>query len=1064
MFLKRLHENDKERYLTEGHNHSAYPGLEQGLYSIVFHYDAAKTAFIYEAYTSEKGYPPYLAFEIDATGQVNSYPENAYRFSEAPLIAYLYEREAKMSSSQLEAIYKDYLPQISPLLSLSDYQISQRKKTREDFLTTIDYIAKEKETLEGVTPTGEAEHYSFALSFQSYASVYGESEKEVFVHLILTSPEGEAFPIKDLYSLLSAYGNEGTLILKKNKAKINLKLTPSLFEEKAQSLLSFLSPLAGIQERNPYGHDKDELSLTGDQFIRLCRIYVGETILFNGSSYRLVKIEKEAGLFLLADGTIAFYPPLQMALAKDFSSNEGLLRFAEKEQEADLYRFPNTSIGALYSFFLEHGEKSYDSVKDLLTSKLVPLMGASLVENAKPASKEKEESLLRILYQIDIDDNGALLFESHYQVKGQDEKRESLGNNLYYASLLSGFDNALEELHLPSEGKITDEDAVIQFLKADLTKLKKVASVFLSERLSKLSLTTLEKPNLSLSFHLDYLSLRASCPSYTEEEVAAILSFYRKKKKFILLKDKAILLDDPSLSALAELADEAHLSGKDLVADKLPLYEGLKIIAKEGESLSLTYDDYLKKAFDDIKNFATYPLELAPELLKAMRPYQLDAAKWMAVLAHYRLSGILADDMGMGKTLESIAFLSTIREKAPILIVSPKSVLYNWEAELNLWLPTKKKTVLSGDKGSREGYIRGLKKDNDVYIISYDSLRNDLPLYEGKHFSLVILDEGQYIKNAMAEKSKAVKSIDASSRFALTGTPIENSYNDLWSIFDFLMPGYLGSYESFQKEYIKEDHSPRLRKLVAPFLLRRKKEDFLKDLPKKSVSVITLDMDDEERKLYDATLLEAKHLLEQGEKGVPIFALLTKLREICVDSSSFFEKMPPVSAKLGYVLDALKEAVEEGHKILLFSSFTKVLDHLRYLLDEEQIPSYSITGDTPASLRLKIADSFNHQDQVRILLVSLKAGGTGLNLFGADTVYHLDPWWNLASEEQATDRAYRIGQKRPVSVYKLVCHDSIEEKVLLLQEKKKSLYRSVIQEGDEGIKKLSLEELMSLLS
>jgi SNF2 family DNA or RNA helicase len=183
-----------------------------------------------------------------------------------------------------------------------------------------------------------------------------------------------------------------------------------------------------------------------------------------------------------------------------------------------------------------------------------------------------------------------------------------------------------------------------------------------------------------------------------------------------------------------------------------------------------------------------------------------------------------------------------------------------------------------------------------------------------------------------------------------------------------------------------------------------------------------------------------------------------------VDSSSFFEKMPPVSAKLGYVLDALKEAVEESHKILLFSSFTKVLDHVRYLLDEEQIPSYSITGDAPASLRLKIADSFNHQDQVRILLVSLKAGGTGLNLFGADTVYHLDPWWNLASEEQATDRAYRIGQKRPVSVYKLVCHDSIEEKVLLLQEKKKSLYRSVIQEGDEGIKKLSLEELMSLLS
>jgi SNF2 family DNA or RNA helicase len=1064
MFLKRLHQNDKERYLAEGHNHSAYPGLVQGLYSIVFHYDSAKTALIYEAYTSAKGFPPYLAFEIDATGAINSFPENAYRFSEAPLIAFLYEKEAGMTPKELEGIYKEYLQQIAPLMPLSEYQIAQRKRTRDDFLETIDFIAKEKESREGLTPLEASAHYDFALSFQSYASVYGESEREVFVHLILSSPEGEAFPIKDLYSLLSAYGNEGTLILKKGKSKISLKLVPSLFSEKAQSLLNFLSPLAGIQGRNPYGHDKDELSLTGEQFIRLCHLYAQELISYNGTSYRIKRIEKEAGLFLLNDGSISFYPPLENALGKGFASSEGLLRFDERNQEVDLYSFPNGSIGALYSFFLAHGEKSYDSVKDLLVGKLVPLMGASLVESAKPAPNEKQENLLAILYQIDITDEGALLFESHYQIAGQEKNREELGNNLYYASLLSGFDNALEELHLPSAGRLSEEDEVIRFLKADLSKLKKVASVLLSERLSKLQLTAFERPTLSLSFHLDYLSLRASCPNYSEEELAQILSLYRKKKKFVLLKDKAILLDDPALAELSDLAEEADLSPKNLASDRLPLYEGLKIIAKEGESLSLRYDDYLKKAFEEIKGFAHYSLALSPSLVKALRPYQLEAAQWMAVLAHYRLSGILADDMGMGKTLESIAFLSTITEKAPILIVSPKSVLYNWEAELSLWLPGKAKTVLSGDKASREGILASLGQTNDVYITSYDSLRNDLPLYEGKHFSLVILDEGQYIKNAMAEKSKAVKSIDASSRFALTGTPIENSYNDLWSIFDFLMPGYLGSYESFQKEYVKEDHSPRLKKLVAPFLLRRKKEDFLKDLPKKSVSVITLDMDEEERKLYDATLLEAKTLLEQGEKGVPIFALLTKLREICVDSSSFFEKMPPVSAKLGYVLDALKEAVEEGHKILLFSSFTKVLDHLRYLLDEEQIPSYSITGDTPASLRLKIADSFNHHDEVRILLVSLKAGGTGLNLYGADTVYHLDPWWNLASEEQATDRAYRIGQKRPVSVYKLVCHDSIEEKVLLLQEKKKALYQSVIQEGDEGIRKLSFEELMSLLS
>jgi SNF2 family DNA or RNA helicase len=604
----------------------------------------------------------------------------------------------------------------------------------------------------------------------------------------------------------------------------------------------------------------------------------------------------------------------------------------------------------------------------------------------------------------------------------------------------------------------------LAFLKADLSKLKKVATLYLSDTLKRLVIRPLGKISLTLQSDIDMLSLSASCPEYSEEQLAAILSHYEKKHHFYRLGDSIISLDDPSLSSLAQVAKEMALDEKNLQRQQLPFYEALKLAAKQDKSLPVSLDDYLKKAMKDIRDFKQAPLALDPTLDKAMRPYQKDATRWMMILRQYHLSGILADDMGMGKTLESIAFLSLVSEEAPILIVAPKSVLFNWQAEFQKWLPSLRVVVLAGSKAEREAAIRSIPPEKIAYVTSYDSLRNDLALYEGKHFAVALLDEGQYIKNAYAEKSKAVKAIDASSRFALTGTPIENNLNDLWSIFDFLMPDYLGDYQAFQTHYVKNEANATLRSLITPFLLRRSKEEYLKDLPKKSTQIITLSMGEEERTLYDATLLEAKNRLERGEQGVAILALLTKLRELCVDPSSFFSGMPALSSKLSYLLDAIKEAIEGGHKILLFSSFTKVLDHLRYLLDEEHIASYYINGDTEASLRLKIADSFNSSDEVKVLLVSLKAGGSGLNLQGADTVFHIDPWWNLAAEEQATDRAHRIGQTRPVTVFKLICHDTIEEKVIQLQDKKKALYHSVIAEGEEGITHLSVEDLLYLLS
>ncbi|MBR5750575.1 MAG: DEAD/DEAH box helicase, partial [Bacilli bacterium] len=341
-------------------------------------------------------------------------------------------------------------------------------------------------------------------------------------------------------------------------------------------------------------------------------------------------------------------------------------------------------------------------------------------------------------------------------------------------------------------------------------------------------------------------------------------------------------------------------------------------------------------------------------------------------------------------------------------------------------------------------------------------------------------DEAQFIKNMHAKKTNAVKQINALHTIALTGTPIENSMADLWAIFDFLMPGYLDSFNIFKTRYILAGDQVKARgslsRKITPFLLRRTKAEVLKDLPKKTTEIITLTMNDEARRYYDAVLVDTRNKIRQkredptkgdkySEKGLfSVLPLLTRLREICVDPSAFLDGFSEESAKMAYALSYITIAVEAGHKVLVFSSFTKVLDHLTILLRESGVKSFYIYGATEADDRLSMAESFNTKNDVNVMLVSLKAGGTGLNLHGADIVVHLDPWWNVAAEEQATDRAYRIGQKRPVSVVKLICHNSIEEKVIQLQENKRELYNQVIKSGDEAISKLNIEDIKFLLS
>ncbi len=380
----------------------------------------------------------------------------------------------------------------------------------------------------------------------------------------------------------------------------------------------------------------------------------------------------------------------------------------------------------------------------------------------------------------------------------------------------------------------------------------------------------------------------------------------------------------------------------------------------------------------------------------------------------------------------------------------------------NLDIPVR---LVIGSALEREEIIRQIDFDQKaIYITSYDSLRRDVEHYK-KEFRFIVADEAQYIKNQNALKSAAIKQLKSQMNFALTGTPIENGLADLWSIFDYLMPGYLASYSRFKSRYealiLHDDQETLevLKKRVKPFILRRTKKDVLKELPEKSEEIYYCRMDDKQEEIYHTYVERIKHTLKNN--GKDILSLITRLRQICITPELIFNESFS-SAKLNLALELIQRAIASNHRILVFSQFSSVFPILASMLDAEEIPYFILDGKTKSLERMELADSFNSNPNIKVFMISLKAGGTGLNLVGADMVIHLDPWWNVSAENQATDRAYRIGQTRNVHVLKLVCKDTIEEKVLLLQKVKRELADTIIHSEEKNIV-LTKEEIFKLL-
>lgn len=411
------------------------------------------------------------------------------------------------------------------------------------------------------------------------------------------------------------------------------------------------------------------------------------------------------------------------------------------------------------------------------------------------------------------------------------------------------------------------------------------------------------------------------------------------------------------------------------------------------------------------------------------------------------------------------------------LVVCPSSLSLNWQNEANKFANKLKTLVIKGSLSDRKRQIKEIDK-YDLVITSYDLLKRDIELYEKEDYSFrfIIADEAQYLKNSNTQNAKSIKKIKAETRYALTGTPIENSLAELWSIFDFIMPGYLFSYRKFKNTYempiIKgedENAMQKLKMLIEPFVLRRTKKEVLKELPDKTVTVLNNEMCEEQRNLYINYLARAKQEVAEKVKlngyeksKMQILAALTRLRQICCHPGLFINDYNEGSSKLEQCMEIIKEAVKSGHKILLFSGYTSMFEIIEKELNKEQIQYLKLTGSTKVDERIKMVDEFNQNSEIQVFLISLKAGGTGLNLTGADMVIHYDPWWNLSTENQATDRAYRIGQKNNVQVYKLITKNSIEEKIYELQEKKSKLADNMLETNTVFINKLTKEDILKL--
>lgn len=907
-------------------------------------------------------------------------------------------------------------------------------------------------------------------------------------------------------------------------AKLKFLHEEDSFEKQSRPILSFLLKYAEIMKYADeasgnytyYGKklssDYIILSNTGlDDFFEAVK---NQEILFQKGS-----LEKEVE-FLEDEPDIQFF--IKQQAENQFSMNTNIDIFSYDILQGKDYiylLFPKKLYRCLKEYektvlkVLEVFRKNYTSTITFnqveLTSLfaiIMPKMKEKLIlEDISPEIKEKcIPKKLGVKLYLDYDENDYMIAEIKFcygDVEFNPLKNQNLNiprNQIEENEVLSqlvetGF--MLDRLN--ARLILTKEDKIYHFLSEEIEEYMKRYEVLATDKFKKKEIKSFQMKEVSVKIENNLLMIDLSKIGIDLSDLSQMMQKYSLKKKFHRLKDGSYLKleNNETFAFLEELNKEMEIdySAFEKGEVKLPIYRSLYLdkLLKGLGNINITKDNKYNEMIENIENASNID-NLLPENLHAeMRTYQKVGYQWLKQLDKYHFGGILADDMGLGKTLQVLAvILSYVNEKIsqnceenqkfkPSLVVCPSSLTLNWLNEANKFTPNLKVLVISGTSQERERKIKQIENYH-LIITSYDSLKRDIEFYEegNYQFKYMVADEAQYIKNNNTKNAKAIKQIQAETRFALTGTPIENSLSELWSIFDYIMPGYLFRYRKFKEMYeipiVKENSEYALRKLkkmIEPFVLRRIKKDVLTELPDKTVTVLHNEMGEEQQKIYLSYLSRAKKEVAEEisvngfeNSQMKILALLMRLRQICCHPSLFIQNYEGESSKLSQCIELLNDAVSSGHKILLFSGYTSMFEMIEKELRTKNISYLKLTGQTKVSDRIELVDRFNEDKNIKVFLISLKAGGTGLNLTGADVVIHYDPWWNLSAENQATDRTYRIGQKNNVQVYKLITKNSIEEKIYELQQKKAKLADNMLSTQNTFISQLSKEDIMELFS
>lgn len=638
--------------------------------------------------------------------------------------------------------------------------------------------------------------------------------------------------------------------------------------------------------------------------------------------------------------------------------------------------------------------------------------------------------------------------------------------------------------------RLNDVEAIGDFYTKGLEELISMGTVFRTERFlqTKVKLPNPFKVKAVLEDENKLLELSVDTAGLNKDEMLQLILAHREKKRFVRLKngDLYALEGETAVGELDELASHLNIKVQQLLSApiELPAYRAiyLEAMSRDKQSLRFERNTAFKQMIQTMQTPEDYESQVPTSLTSVLRDYQKTGFKWLKMLSSYGFGGILADDMGLGKTLQVLAFILSEKEKRSLeqkktglnLIVVPTSLIYNWQAEMERFAPELKYVLVTGTKTERFERLKDLE-GVDVVVTTYGLLKRDLDYYRTFKFAACFIDEAQHIKNANTLSARSVKCIKAKYTFALTGTPIENGLTELWSIFDFIMPGYLYQNAQFINRYanpIAKDGDKEvlkhLRRHIQPFVLRRLKQEVLQELPEKIESRMVNQMTSEQSKQYSAWQMRAKKEFEAevyenrgGANKIKILALLTRLRQLACHPGLFLENYTGSSGKLEQLMELMEDAISGGHRLLVFSQFTSLLALVKPMLIDAGIDFWYIDGSVSAEERIRQVKAFNEGERA-VFLISLKAGGTGLNLTGADVVVHLDPWWNPAVEDQATDRAHRIGQTKVVQVVKMITKGTIEEKIDQLKDKKRLLISEMITTGDTWMEQLSIQDLSTL--